>query len=444
MEEILLKRILILLIFLIVPFFILPCDIHSVSESVYIIPVKGQIEPGWLLFLKRSLKEAEEAGAKAIILDMDTPGGFIDTAREAKKLFGELTIPIYSFVHNDALSAGAYLALATDGFYMAPGSTIGAAEPVLLTGKQVDEKILSFWEAEMRSTAERQGKDPLIAAAMVRRELVLEGLVKEGELLTLTTQEAERLSFSNGTVNSITELLEIIGLPANEIIYSSATFWEKLSGWVINPIVATVLLMLGFFFLAVELMVAGFGIGGFLSILAFSLYFGGRFLTGISGWPALLLFILGIVLLLIEAFIPGFGIFGISGLTAVIIAIVLSAASAAAGIYMLSLSLFTAAIASFLAFKYFQKRGALRKFVLTESATREAGYSSSADYSYLVGKSGTTLTPLRPSGIVEIDGQRYDTISLDGFIEPDETVEVKKVEGYKIIVAQEKKRKKDK
>ncbi|MDX9799359.1 MAG: hypothetical protein RBT05_10940, partial [Bacteroidales bacterium] len=214
---------------------------------------------------------------------MNTPGGFIDTAREAKKILDKLTIPVYGYINTDALSAGAYLALATNRFFMTPGSTIGAAEPILLGGGQIDEKMLSFWEAEMRSTAEKQGKDPLIAAAMVRRQLAIEGLVEEGELLTLTTLEAEKLSFSDGTVNSITEILDRVDLSGSALIYSSDTFWEKLSGWLINPIVATILLMMGFFFLVVEIMTAGFGIGGFLSLLAFGLYFGGHFLTGVSG-----------------------------------------------------------------------------------------------------------------------------------------------------------------
>ncbi|HKK83379.1 MAG TPA: nodulation protein NfeD, partial [Atribacterota bacterium] len=179
---------------------------YANSYSVYIIPVRGQIEPGWLLFLERSLEEAEKANAQAVILDIDTPGGFVDTAQKAKILMDSFTAPIYGYVNTNALSAGAYLALLTDGYFMSPGSTIGAAEPALLGGGEVNEKTLSFWEAEMRSAAERQGKDPRIAAAMVRKEIMIENLVGEGELLTLTTGEAEDLGFSNGTVTSLNEL----------------------------------------------------------------------------------------------------------------------------------------------------------------------------------------------------------------------------------------------
>ena len=375
---------------------------YANSYSVYIIPVRGQIEPGWLLFLERSLEEAEKANAQAVILDIDTPGGFVDTAQKAKILMDSFVAPIYGYVNTNALSAGAYLALLTDGYFMSPGSTIGAAEPALLGGGEVNEKTLSFWEAEMRSAAERQGKDPRIAAAMVRKEIMIENLVGEGELLTLTTGEAESLEFSNGTVTSLDELLETVGLSDAEIINSSANFWENFSGWLVNPVVATFLLMMGFFFLIVEIMTAGFGIGGFLSLLSFGLYFGGHFFTGISGWPAIFLFVFGIIFLLVEAFMPGFGIFGIGGLAAVIVSIVLAAASTTLGIYMLLISFFIAGIAGYGAFKYFQRKGTLKSFILSDSATREAGYSSSKDYRHLLGEKGKATTPMRPSGMVEI------------------------------------------
>jgi len=407
---------------------------QATASSVYVIPVREQIEPGWLLFLERSLEEAEEAGTQAVILDMDTPGGFIDTAREAKTLLDAFAAPVYVHVNTSALSAGAYLALAADGFYMAPGSTIGAAEPVIMGGGEVDEKFISAWETEMRSAAEKQGKDPRLAGAMVRKEMSIEGVVEKGELLTLTAGEAENLEFSNGTVVSMDELLEAVGLSGAELTHTSPTFWEDLSGWLINPVVATLLLMMGFFFLIVEILTAGFGVGGFLSLLAFGLYFGGHFFTGVSGWQAIFLFALGIIFLLVEAFVPGFGIFGIGGLIAVFVAIVLAAASTTLGLYMLFISFFIACAAGYVAFKYFQRKGKLKSFILSGSATREAGYSSSEDYSHLLGKKGRTVTPMHPSGIVEIEGKRYDTVSEGGYINAGEYVEVVKVEGSRILI----------
>ncbi len=407
----------------------------TVAKPVYIIPLKGEIEPGWLVFLERSLQEASDAGAVAAILELDTPGGYIESAVRARKLIHEAPFPVYGYVQYHALSAGAYLALSGEKYFMAPGATIGAAEPRLIASEEAaDEKHLSYWEAEMRVAAEGQGKDPQVAAAMVRKEIAIEGVVPAGELLTLTAQEAEKLRFSDGTADKLTTLLTKLNLEEFTLVRLEPTQWEKLSGWLIKPVVATLLLSAAFLFLIVEVLTAGFGLSGLLSILCFGLYFGGHFFTGVSSWPAIFLFIFGIVLLLVEAFIPGFGIFGIGGLLSVSISIILTAASTSMGLKMLLISFLISALAGFLAFKYFQRKGTLRRFVLLEAATREKGFSSSADLYYLTGKTGQSISPLRPAGIVEIEGSRYDVVSEGSYIPSGAGIEVIKVEGRRIVV----------
>ncbi|MGI6308310.1 MAG: NfeD family protein [Dethiobacteria bacterium] len=405
------------------------------AAPVYVLPVKGEIEPGWLVYFERSLKEAADAGAAAVILELDTPGGYIDTAIKARKLIDESPFPVYGYVQYHALSAGAYLALSTDEFFMAPGATIGAAEPRILGSQEAaDEKYLSSWEAEMRVAAEKQGKDPLLAAAMVRKEIAIEGVVTAGELLTLTAQEAEDLGFSDGTAAKLAGLLPVLNLEGSRLVRTAPTQWEIFSGWLIKPVVATLLLSAAFLFLIVEVLTAGFGLAGLLSILSFGLYFGGHFFTGVSGWPAIFLFTFGIILLLIEAFIPGFGVLGAGGLVCVSASIVLTAASTDLGVKMLFISLVVSALAGYLAFKYFQRKGTLRSFVLLEAATREGGFSSTADWYYLTSKTGQSITPLRPAGIAEIEGSRFDVVSEGSYIPAGANIEVIKVEGRRIVV----------
>ncbi len=406
----------------------------SESESVYVIPAGGEIDPGWLHFLERSLEEAAAAGAAAAVLELDTPGGFIAAAQDAGALLNDSAVPVYAYIKTHALSAGAYLALCTDGFYMAPGAAIGAAEPRILGSGDIDEKLVSAWEADLRGAAEKQGKDPRLAAAMVRRELEIEGLVSGEELLTLTAAQAEGLGFSDGTVADLNELLKAIGLEGAGIVRLSPTGWERLSGWLIKPTTATLILSLAFIFLILEVLSAGFGIAGLLSILCFGLYFGGHFFVGVSGWPAIFLFALGIVLLLVEAFIPGFGVFGLAGIASVFASIVLSAASAEAGFRMLLTSLVVSIAAGYLAFKYFQRKGILRRFILYDAATSEEGFSSSADLSCFEGKPGKSVTPLRPAGTAIIGGARLDVVSEGIYIPAGSEIEVIKVEGRRVVV----------
>lgn len=408
--------------------------VFSASSSVYIVPLKGEVDPGWGHFLERSLEEAAAADAAAVVLEIDTPGGYIGAAQSAGELLSDFSSPIYAYVKPHALSAGAYLALCTDGIYMAPGASIGAAEPRILGSDVTDEKLVSAWEADMRGAAEKQGKDPQLAAAMVRREIEIEDVVSGEELLTLTAAQAESLGFSDGTAADINELLEMINLEGAGIVRLTPTDWEKLSGWLIKPTIATIILSLAFIFLILEVLSAGFGIAGLLSILCFGLYFGGHFFTGLGGWPAIFLFFLGIVLLLVEAFIPGFGIFGLGGLASVFAAIVMSAASAEAGLRMLFISIVVSIVAGYLAFKYFQRKGILRRFILYDAATSEEGFSSSADLSHFEGKPGKSVTPLRPAGIAMIEGSRLDVVSEGSFIPAGAEIEVVKVEGRRVVV----------
>ena len=113
--------------------------VFSASSSVYIVPLKGEVDPGWQHFLERSLEEAAAADAAAVVLEIDTPGGYIGAAQSAGELLSDFSSPIYAYVKPHALSAGAYLALCTDGIYMAPGASIGAAEPRILGSDVTDE-----------------------------------------------------------------------------------------------------------------------------------------------------------------------------------------------------------------------------------------------------------------------------------------------------------------
>ena len=102
----------------------------SGNGVVYRIPVTGVVEMGLAPFIERSLAEASAAGARAAVLDIDTPGGRVDAAEQIADAIGDADIPVYTFVNRRALSAGAMIALATDRIYMRPGSTLGAATPV--------------------------------------------------------------------------------------------------------------------------------------------------------------------------------------------------------------------------------------------------------------------------------------------------------------------------
>ena len=404
------------------------------NQTVAVIEISGTIDPGTKSYVEYAFQEARRINASAVIIDFDTPGGFISSAEAIRRLMDNYDGPIYAFVSPNAISAGAFLALAADEIYMTPGSTIGAAEPRLLGLGEIDEKELSFWEAEMAGMAERRGRDPLIASAMVRRGIAIDGLVEEGVLLTLTANRAIEVGYSEGTVANRAELLQAVGMAGAELHPIESRVTDTLVSWTTSPVIGTILLMIGIGGLVLEVISAGFGAAGILSMAAFALYFGGNIAAGMAEYWVLILFVFGIALMLVEAIMPGFGVFGIAGLISTLASIILAAVSVQTGMIMLLIAVVLSAVFSVLAFRYFSQRGMLRHIILSEVETADLGYVAPLDQRNLAGMEGIAVTSLRPSGTAKIDGRRIDVVTGGDFIPAGETVVVEKVEGVRVIV----------
>lgn len=411
-------------------------DVDGEGKIVYVIPLDGPVERGLESFLARSFREASGAGADLVVLEMNTPGGLLDAAFKISDLIRAQDIPVYAYVRNQAYSAGAYLALSCDKIYMAPGSVIGAAEPRSLVGEEevIDEKVLSGFSQAMASVAEMRGRDPEIARAMVRREISIEGVVREGELLTLSNSRAEELGYNEGTFSRRVELLEALDLGRAQVVETREGAAERLSRLITHPTFATLLLTIAMAALVIEIMTAGFGVAGSISILAFVLFFGGHIFAGLAGYEVVVVFLLGLVLLLIEAFLPNFGIIGGVGIIAVGASVVLSAASTSQGLGMLILSMFLTGIIIAISFRFLSSKGIFRHIILSYREDRELGYVGPRDYKTLIGKRGVTVTPLRPAGTALIEEQRLDVVSEGGFVPSGQVVEVTQVEGMRLVV----------
>ncbi len=406
------------------------------DNIVAVIKIDGIIDSGTRSYIAYALDQARKMDVAAVILELDTPGGYINAAEEIRRLMDDFPRPIYAYINTNAISGGAYLALAADAIYMAPGSTFGAAEPRYLGLGEVDEKMLSYWEKEMSAMAERRGRDPQVAAAMVRKDLAVEGLVEAGVLLTLTAGEALEVGYSEGTASDREELLRQVNLGEANWQLIEKRVGDRLVGWTTNPVIGTILLMIGIVGLIIEVISSGFGIAGILSMAAFALYFGGNIAAGMAEYWVILLFVFGIALMLVEAFMPGFGVFGVSGLISTIIAIILAAVSIKTGMLMLVISLVLAVAVSYFAFRLFEKRGALRHIILSEEERADQGYVAPLDQRDLLGQKGVALTALRPSGTALINDRRVDVISEGAYISQGTALIVEQVEGVRVIVSQ--------
>lgn len=428
---------------------------------VYIIPIKDQIEPALLYVIRRGVDEAVREKADAIIFEMDTPGGRVDVTEKIISVITSTEIPTYTFIENQAFSAGAIISLATKHIYMAPGSVIGAATPLMMspTGgvqdmpDEVKEKMTSGVAALIRSAAEQGGHNKELAEAMVRADMeykIGEKVISEkGRLLTLTNEEAGQLVgdeqtplLSEATVENVDALLKLIGYSDAEQRRLEITLTEKLARWI--AAMAPFLMMIGLGGLWLEFKTPGFGVFGITGITCLLLFFFGHHIAGLAGMEDLLIFALGITLLAIEIFvIPGFGAAGISGIALILLSLVGAMVEHAPGEWQpISFSidtfmwpLFKVAIAfvgSFLlmlaAARYLPETQAFKSIVLETAIERP---DEDLD---LIGLEGITHSDLRPAGSAYFDEQKLDVVSEGYFIARHTPVRIIEVHGNRIVV----------
>ena len=157
--------------------------------------------------------------------------------------------------------------------------------------------------------------------------------------------------------------------------------------------------------------------------------------VGLAGWGLVLLFIVGILLLAAEVFVfPGFGISGILGMIATFSSIGFAYADKQQAAISLLISLILAIGLIVLALKYLPKTRTWGKIVLTTKLDTESGYVTQPAFIDYLDKEGVAITPLRPAGIVEVDGNRLDVATEGVFLSAGTAVRIVKVEGNKIIV----------
>ncbi len=414
---------------------------RSGDGPVYRIPVTGVVELGLAPFIQRSLKEAAAAGARAAVLDIDTPGGRVDAAQQISDAISDSEVPVYAFVNRRALSAGALIALSTRGVFMRPGSTLGAATPVTGEGQKASEKIVSAMRSEFRALAESRGLDPRVAEAMVDEDVEVDGVVARGKLLTLSTEDAERLGYAS-EVADWDGLLARLQAPAAEVVETRVNWAERVVRFFTNPLVSPFLLSLGFLGLLIEIKTPAFGLAGLAGVASLSLFFGSHLIVGLAGWEVLILLALGVILLMAEVLVlPGFGVAGIGGILAIVVAVFLSLIGTlpTAGDLLVAMNVLGASvlIVGFTGWQLLKRLPRDRRghAVLHQSSMkRTLGYAASRRREELVGLEGVALTDLRPSGTARFGEEQVDVVSGGDWVQAGTPVRVVRAEGYRHVV----------
>jgi membrane-bound serine protease (ClpP class) len=415
----------------------------ATEPAVYRVPVSGIIELGLAPFVERTIREAEQAGASAIILDIETPGGRVDAAQRITTAVRNSSVPVYAFINMHAHSAGAMIALSAGEIYMRPGAVIGAATPVTGEGQTAPEKIVSAMRAEMRALAETRGLDPRIAEAMVDDDIAIEGVVEQGRLLTLTTSEAVGLGYAREAADW-DALVAMLGVADAPVQTAEINWAERVVRFLTHPAVAPMLLSLGFLGILIEIKTPAFGVAGIIGATMLSAFFGSHLLLGLAGWEELILLGTGVILLAVEMFVlPGFGIAGILGGIAILAAFYLSmvshmatGADYAQAFGVMSLSIIVVIIAAWALLRHFSRGRTVGRsgLMLGDATSRETGYLSSAVRAELVGTVGVALTDLRPAGAGRFGAERIDVVSDSSWISAGSPIRIVRSDGYRHVV----------
>ncbi len=447
------------------------------GKKVFVVPVQGEINSANLYIVRRGVKEALAAGADALVIDVNTPGGDLETTFTIIEMLQKFPGATAAFVNPDAISAGAYISGATQKIYFAPNGKIGAAAVVNSTGADVDktmkQKIDSYLIALTKTFSK---EDPLranIIRAMMDSEYVLkingEILTDEngdpvkaaGSLLTLTADEAMREIGSGdsarpllgaGKFGDIDEMLAA-AFPGFVVEKIEPNGYERI-GQFAAPIVP-VLLGLGVLLLFFELKSPGFGAPGIIGIALIAAYFIFQHIAGLAGCEGLLISLLGAGLIAVEIFLmPGFFVFAIAGVLLLLVGLFwgsvdvwqmpdgsldITWSSFLMPLENLFIAIATIVVAGILAYKFLPAKWVRDRIILGSKigvieSEKFRGARSRSDSLPPVGTEGTALTEFRPMGIVEINGAQYEASAESGSIEKGEKIVVAGMRDFELIV----------
>ena len=434
------------------------------KDDIVVVPLHGEVAPSLLAFLRRAVKTAESNEASAIIFDMNTYGGRLDTATDIVNALNQTRIPTYIFINTNAGSAGSLIAVATQHIYMAPVSAIGAAAPILPTGEDLPatakEKTISYWSALIRGSATKNGHNPDVAEAFMNKDKEVKigdrVIHPKGAVLTLNAQEAtERINgkplLAESVADSISDLIKKAGLKGNEVRIEPTGF-EQIAFWI--TALAPLLLLGGILGAYLEFKIPGATWPGIISAICFALFFLGHYLAGLAGWEVVALFILGMVLVLIEIlfFAHSTIVFGVVGVFLMLASLLWTMIDRYPGqnffptgkmLAMPLFNMFIAIVGSFIVIallaRYLPRTSIYRRFALMDSNPPGPSLAGvprqfATALALSPGMQGTAVTVLRPSGKARFADHVVDVVTEGEFIASQTPVTVIQTDGMRVVV----------
>lgn len=398
------------------------------KAPVWVTQVKGIVDPAMASYLVKTMEQAAEAQAAALVVEIDTPGGLDTAMRDIIQAELDAPIPIVFYVYPQgarAASAGVYILMGSDVAAMAPQTNLGAATPVAIGG-EMDEVM------KAKVTNDAAAYISGLAATHERNAEWAEQAVRES--VSLTAEEALQKNVIEFVAADLDTLLQTmdgyVTVPKGLTLQTAGAPVEEVSmGWVqrflhaiASPDIAYILMTIGVLGIITELSTPGFGGAGIGGVIALLLAFYSFQVLPVS-LVGIALVVLAMILFVAEIFIQSHGVLGIGGAAALIAGGLLLFDTSAS---FLKVSWPVVIAAGIIALAFFV-------FVI-QAVARARRRPVATGVETLVGATGVAISPLSPQGQVRLRGETWKARSDSEDLLKDERIEVLRTEGLTLIV----------
>jgi len=398
------------------------------AGAVWVTEVEGIVDPAIAGYLKETMEGAAEAGASALVIKIDTPGGLDTSMRDIIQAEIDSPIPIVFYVYPQgarAASAGVYILMGADVAAMAPQTNLGAATPVSLSGdmdETMQAKVTNDAAAYIRGLASSHNRNADWAEQAVREAVSLpaEDALEQNVIDFVASDLPALLEAIDGYVTAPKKLtLHTAGAPINEV---SMGWIQRFLHAIANPDIAYVLMTIGVLGIIMELSTPGLGVAGIAGVISLLLAFYSFQVLPVS-LVGVALVVLAMILYLAELKIQSHGILGIGG-TAALIAGGLLLFNSPMSYLRVSWPVLIVVVA--IVFVFFM--------IIIRAVAKAMRRPHATGLESLVGATGVALSPLTPKGAVRLQGETWRAKSEGGDLPKDAPVEVLGTEGLTLIV----------
>ena len=454
------------------------------------IRIEGRLEGSKVNYLSRRIAQARQEKANLLFFQIDSPGGLVQAADALADLLAGITdMKTVAYVDERATGVAALLPLACRDIVFKQGARMGDVRQ-MITGRGRVEPLSSAQITSLTKKAgflaEKKGHPEAVARAMVDPQAeVVEVLDQDtgaarlllraeaeadparfqnpqtrkeaGRQFTLTGDEAAAFGLGQSVRNE-EELKALYGLQGRQIRVEGPSWVDSLVTLLTDPYVSWLLLFVGLFMMVIELKLPGIGLPAITSALAFMLFFWSHYLSGTADQLEIILFLLGLISLAVELFVfPGFGVFGMAGIVLMLSSIVMASHSFSwptqeyeyremgYTLFQVTIALLGVAAGAMALARYFPAIPIFNRLILkpepwtvveSQDPTVKPSMEGYDSLAYLIGESGRTTSPLRPTGKARFGNMLIDVTADNFYVESDCLVEVIDVQGSRVIVKQ--------